>query len=107
MTLPPCRLCDQGEYIAVEKLEATFKKCDLVEQVWVYGNSFKNSLVAVVVPKEKELLAWAKGNNVGGGFTEVAASEAAQAYVVEKLKETGKTDKLKGFEMVKKVRHIG
>jgi hypothetical protein len=29
------------------------------KKVWVYGNSFESTLVAVVVPEEKKLLAWA------------------------------------------------
>ncbi len=40
--LPPA-----GEYIAVEKIEAVYKKNPLVEQIWVYGNSFESVLVAV------------------------------------------------------------
>ena len=32
-----------------------------MEQVWVYGNSFKSCLVAVVVPKTTALMDWAKG----------------------------------------------
>jgi hypothetical protein len=31
------------------------------KQVWVYGNSFKSSLVAVVVPKPEAIKEWAKG----------------------------------------------
>ena len=33
---------------------------DVVEQIWVYGNSYESFLVAVVVPNKRELLAWAK-----------------------------------------------
>ena len=32
-----------GEYIAAEKLEVDFGTCDLVEQIWVYGNSYEVS----------------------------------------------------------------
>lgn len=32
-----------GEYIAAEKLEVDFGTCNLVEQIWVYGNSYEVS----------------------------------------------------------------
>merc|ERR1711907_899084 len=43
----------QGEYVAVEVLESAYKKNLNMEQVWVYGNSFENCVVAVVVPNEE------------------------------------------------------
>ena len=33
----------------MENLENSYKKLDLAEQVWVYGNSYESTLVAVVV----------------------------------------------------------
>ena len=45
-----------GEYIAAEKIEAAYKKNEMVEQIWVYGNSFESTLVAVVVPTGKTCL---------------------------------------------------
>jgi len=39
-----------GEYIAVEKVESAYQKAAAVGQLWVYGNSFKSFIVAVVVP---------------------------------------------------------
>lgn len=35
-------------------------------QVWVYGNSFKSSLVAIVVPKAEAIKDWAKANGKTG-----------------------------------------
>jgi long-chain acyl-CoA synthetase len=40
----------QGEYIAAERLENTYSTAQIVEQIWVYGNSYESQLVAVVVP---------------------------------------------------------
>eukprot|EP01006_Ploeotia_vitrea_P032581 TRINITY_DN64771_c0_g2_i1.p1 TRINITY_DN64771_c0_g2~~TRINITY_DN64771_c0_g2_i1.p1 ORF type:complete len:721 (-),score=443.10 TRINITY_DN64771_c0_g2_i1:559-2721(-) len=40
----------QGEYIASEKIEGVLKRSATVSQVWVYGNSYKPFIVAVVVP---------------------------------------------------------
>jgi long-chain acyl-CoA synthetase len=40
---------------------------DGLSQVWVYGNSFESSLVAVVVPKADAIKDWAKANGKTGG----------------------------------------
>lgn len=44
-----------GEYIAPERIEGNLKKANIVQQVYVHGNSFESSLVAVVVPHASEL----------------------------------------------------
>jgi len=40
----------QGEYIASERIEAVYGKAPICAQVWVYGNSYKSFILAVVVP---------------------------------------------------------
>lgn len=35
--------------------------------MWVYGNSFKSSLVAIVVPKVEAIKEWAKSKGKTGG----------------------------------------
>jgi len=40
----------QGEYIAVEKVENQYLKSPSLNQIWVYGNSHKSFILAVVVP---------------------------------------------------------
>ena len=40
----------QGEFVAVAHLEAVFAGASLVRQIFVYGNSERSSLLAVVVP---------------------------------------------------------
>ncbi|GBG00518.1 hypothetical protein Rsub_13195, partial [Raphidocelis subcapitata] len=89
-----------GEYIAVEKLEGSYLKAAPVEQIWVYGDSFKAKLVAVVVPKKRALEGWAAGAGKSGSFEELCADPAAAAWVVEALGATAKEDRLKGFERV-------
>jgi long-chain acyl-CoA synthetase len=54
----------QGEYVAVEYLEGVYVQATLVQQIWVYGSSYKRYLVAVVVPGAETVEDWAKSNNV-------------------------------------------
>ena len=47
----------QGEYIAPEKLENVYVKSVWVDQIWIYGDSLQNFIVAFIVvpvPKVKE-----------------------------------------------------
>ena len=45
----------QGEFVTVSKLEAVFGDSPLVRQIFVYGNSARSYLLAVVVPTEDAL----------------------------------------------------
>lgn len=91
----------QGEYVAVEKVEAVLKTCPLVEQVWVYGNSFESALVAVLVPAEKPLMAWAAGRGLLGAYEDIAVHPEAKAFLLAELQAAGRAGKLKGFELIK------
>ena len=88
----------QGEYVAVEKLENTYKMSPAVEQIWVYGNSFESVLVAVVVPSEDKVKA-----HGGASAAQLASDAAFKKAVLDDLTAAAKADKLKGFEMIKGV----
>ncbi|SON63530.1 Carboxylic acid reductase [Mycobacterium simulans] len=45
----------QGEFVTVSKLEAVFGDSPLVRQIFVYGNSARAYLLAVIVPTEEAL----------------------------------------------------
>jgi fatty acid CoA ligase FadD9 len=45
----------QGEFVTVSKLEAVYANCELVHQIYVYGNGERCYLLAVVVPTEEAL----------------------------------------------------
>ncbi len=73
----------------MEKLESTYKKNLDVEQVWVYGNSFKSCLLAVVVPTVSAAEKWGAANGVKGTYAEICASEAYSAALLKDLQATG------------------
>jgi len=108
-----------GEYIAVEKIESAYTKAAAVGQVWIYGNSFKSFVVAVVVPDAlwiKELLAkkniWndEKENEPVPGTSDFAAKfkqivNANMSAVKEAVLNNMRTQEtaLKRFERVKDI----
>lgn len=50
----------QGEYIAPSKLENSYIKSKYVAQLCIYGDSFKNFLVAIIVPNKVEITKFLK-----------------------------------------------
>ncbi|GAB4822406.1 hypothetical protein N2152v2_009452 [Parachlorella kessleri] len=93
----------QGEYVAVEKVEGVYKQNPYVEQIWVYGNSFESTLVAVVVPLADKLAAWAKEQGLSGSLAELCHEDRVKKMLLGDLNSTAKAGKLKGCELVKAV----
>jgi len=102
----------QGEYVALERVEAVYNKCACVSQFWLYCNSFKPMCVAVAVPD----LDWTIKAAADKGFTMPSPpTPQAFAQVWEKHREQLEPELLamlkdaekglKGFEKVKAV-HI-
>ena len=63
----------QGEFIAVSKLETAFVTSPLINQIYVYGDSARAYLLAVIVPTEHAL------TNYDGPALETALTDALQA----------------------------
>ncbi|KAJ7973098.1 Long chain acyl-CoA synthetase [Quillaja saponaria] len=93
----------QGEYIALEYLENAYGITPIVEDIWVYGNSFKSMLVAVVVPNEENTKKWAYSAGHLGSFSELCSLDQLKKHVLLELKSTAERLKLKGFEHIKGV----
>ena len=51
----------------------------MVDQIWVYGNSYESTLVAIIVPDHRVLTAWAKDAGAGGDFAALCKSPKARA----------------------------
>ncbi|XP_019441273.1 PREDICTED: long chain acyl-CoA synthetase 1 [Lupinus angustifolius] len=93
----------QGEYIALEHLENVYGITPIVEDIWVYGNSFKSMLVAVVVPNEEITNKWAYSNGHITPFSKLCSLDQLKKYVLSELKSTAERNKLRGFEHIKGV----
>ncbi|KAJ4829248.1 Long-chain-fatty-acid--CoA ligase 2 (Long-chain acyl-CoA synthetase 2) (Fatty acid activator 2) [Turnera subulata] len=93
----------QGEYVALENLENVYGITPIVEDIWVYGDSFKSKLIAVVVLHEESAINWAytKGHMVP--FGELSSLDQLKEYVLSDLKSTAQRNKLRGFEFIKGV----
>ncbi|MES1912280.1 MAG: hypothetical protein MHM6MM_004581, partial [Cercozoa sp. M6MM] len=105
-----------GEYIAAERLENTYSKAASVAQFFLYGNSYKAFVVAVVVPDmawtrhiAKEMKIWGDCEDEPGTAAFVAHYKQLWAQHGDALKEAVRADlkqyegELKGFEKVRDV----
>ena len=50
----------QGEYISPEKVENIFIGCKYFEQIFIYGESLKSYLVAIIYPKPHDVIEFLK-----------------------------------------------
>ncbi|MEU0497242.1 carboxylic acid reductase [Mycobacterium sp. NPDC006124] len=77
----------QGEFVTVSKLEAAYGGHPLVRQIFVYGNSARSYLLAVVVPTDDALA------GVGGDVT------AVKPVLAEALQSVARESGLQGYEI--------
>jgi long-chain acyl-CoA synthetase len=83
-----------------------YAQADLVQQVFVYGDSYQHELVAVVVPEPEAVGKWAKANNVqldSSDSEAVSKCDKLKKAVLAQIKEVSKKNKLHGFETAKAV----
>jgi len=94
----------QGEYIRPEYIEVIYKQNKYIANSFVYGDSFQNYLVAIVVPNFEYLNAWAKQNNIVAKTNEdLIKNPAANKFILSQMDQTGKQENLNGFEHAKKI----
>ncbi|XP_067838689.1 long-chain-fatty-acid--CoA ligase 1a isoform X2 [Heptranchias perlo] len=94
----------QGEYIAPEKIENIYVRCEPVAQVFVHGDSLQACLVGIVIPDPEVLPAWAQKRHIKGSFEELCKSKVLKDAILKNLIEIGKEAGLKSFEQVKDIR---
>lgn len=91
----------QGEYIAVEKLENIYQNCKYIDQIFVYGDSYKNSIVAVIVPDRSSLkILSEKFDLKDNSIVELCENEKVKEEIMKELNEIWKLKKLNGIERI-------
>jgi long-chain acyl-CoA synthetase len=87
----------QGEYVAPENLEIVYINCNWIAQIFVHGDSLKNDLVAIIVPKEDLIMNYfkQKGHPIDYNDKELKASIAVDLFKV------AKQNRLNGYEYIK------
>lgn len=93
----------QGEYVAAENLEIILGQSQFISQIWIYGNSFKSSLVAVVVPNAETLQAFATEKGIAGQFTDLLKNATIIKAIMDGITKKGKEGKLKPYEFPKRI----
>merc|ERR1712065_74946 len=91
----------QGEYVAAEELEGIFKKIPYVGQIWIYGNSFHTTLVAVIVPDPETIMPWCKQQGIEGDFEKAVTDPKVTEMLKKEIQRQGKEDKLASFKIPK------
>jgi len=87
-----------GEYIAVERLEASYKNCPLVANIMVYACSEKNEVIAFINPNKLALLSWAKSNDINLEYEQLCADPRTKKAISDALLATWKATGLKSIE---------
>jgi len=93
-----------GEYISVSRVESILQTCPLVENIWVYGNSFQNFVIAFVCPNKKQLIAIAEKLNINSqSFEQLCKNKDIIKAVQQELENHGKKGKLEKAEVPQRI----
>jgi len=92
----------QGEYVALSKVENAIKECPLVELPMCYARSTESYCVALVCPSHAALKALGTSMGLGTDATALCKSEKVVAEVLKQIHAVVK-GKLVPFETPKKI----
>jgi long-chain acyl-CoA synthetase len=96
----------QGEYVAAEMITQVYEDCEYIEQIFVYGDSGKTCLVAIVIPR-KSSVAKFLGKSVDemslAEYGAACKSERLVEAVLQQMNAAAEAKRLFGFQRVKKI----
>lgn len=87
-----------------ERVENILIRSPLIAQAFVYGDSFQNFLVAIIVPDEERVLAWAQTKDKTQlSFADLCKMDTLREDLMADIARLSKENGLHGFETVKAV----
>uniref|UniRef100_A0A7S0BUG1 AMP-dependent synthetase/ligase domain-containing protein n=1 Tax=Rhodosorus marinus TaxID=101924 RepID=A0A7S0BUG1_9RHOD len=94
----------QGEYVSPEHIEGELTKCNLVGQLWVYGNSFERYLVGIVVPDPDQWKVWAEAHGKEFDLKKLSEDPELKKDVLAELSHKRKASGFRSFEEIMDIR---
>jgi long-chain acyl-CoA synthetase len=90
-----------GEYIALEKLESSYRAAPVVGNICVFAQEDKAKPIAIIVPVEAALQKLVAGHGIkGGSVEELAHNKKVNEIVLKDLQKAGRDVGLAGIEIV-------
>ena len=92
--------------MAPEKIEIVYGRSQWIAQCFIYGDSYKTKLVAIIVPDADVVLAWAKTSAYKSTSLEDICQhhyEELKNLIVASMEQLANEAKLLGFERAKAV----
>jgi long-chain acyl-CoA synthetase len=92
-----------GEYIALERLESTYKSCNLVSNLCVHATPDATQPIAIVIPHEGHLRAALPEEGPQTSLADLCAKPKVNALVLKECNAVGKKSGFKRIEMLQGV----
>ncbi|XP_054165774.1 long-chain-fatty-acid--CoA ligase 4-like [Oppia nitens] len=94
-----------GEYVSLAKIECALKKCPIVDNICIYGDSGQDFLIALIVPNKVELKSLAtKLTKSQLKFNDLCDDLDVNNEVLKRFQQMGKMAKLLKIEIPNKVK---
>ncbi|KAK0216304.1 long-chain-fatty-acid-CoA-ligase [Armillaria fumosa] len=94
-----------GEYIALERLEATYKSCNLIGNMCVYANANASQPIAIIIPHEAHLRHYLANSDVNGkdSLSHLCHNKKVASLVLKECNAIGKKSGFKTMELLQAV----
>jgi long-chain acyl-CoA synthetase len=94
----------QGEFVAAEMVTQAYEECKFIAQLFVYGDSTKTYLVAVVIPRAEVVADFlGRPRITEHEFAEACRSEALRQAIMEEMNAVASAKHLFDFQCVKAI----